>query len=454
MAKEFHKKTINRKENPGIQTAGQQDYSELIKTSLEQFSVTQSMQMAAFFTGKGTEAKTAQQAQAKAGQSQPSILGKSNSIYNTLESLRKSLSTSLSVKSQGIGGTVKSINDTIKDAFFDGNDALLYNINENLELLNREKINQVIDKLSIYEKTTEKLFELNKEIRENKEKEIAEAKLKIAIEGINDSTTDTLIKFSQLNLNKLEENSQSLINFFDALKVLENTKLNESLVNLNMLGPILVGFMAQIKVVNLIGKIVKPKDINNFSTILNSFCKIFVALNNLSALSGKSNAKQILKTFGVLQETLGLLVYSIPLFLIVNTSYASKNGNFGVNIGKTIEVLTDISVLFQYIIDMPQLNNAGKLLKSFGILAETLGLLVYSVPLFIAVNKMYASQNGNSGVNIGKTVEVLTDISVLFQYIIDMPQINNGGKLLKSFVIQKEFHLPHLPRLPLHHHQL
>ena len=484
------KKAKDRKEEPGINTAGKLDYSELIKTTLEDFAISQSMQMAAFFTGKGNDAKTAAQAQSKASQAQPSILGKTNSIYQTLQSLRQSLSKSLSINSKGLGGTIKSINDTIKNALYDKDISLMqaltgflstknesiikfdedqlkdlketiedkhltdimqkvvtaenqaaialkmaqsyYESFNNTALKNESNIQKIID---AFTNSNQNLANINEEIRKDNENKIAEAKLRLIIEGIDNSTINALVAFSNIDLNNLDKNANSLIIFFESLKVLENTKLNESLVNLNMLGPILVGFIAQIKVVNLIGKIIKPQDIDNFVKILNSFSKIFEELNNLSALSGQANAKQILKSFGVLQETLGLLMSSIPLFLMVNTMYASENGNFGVNIGKTVEVLTDISVLFQYIVNMPQLNNGGKLLKSFGILVETLGLLTYSIPLFIAVNKMYASQNGNSGINIGKTVEVLTDISVLFQKIIDMPQINNGGKLLKSFIL-------------------
>ena len=223
--------------------SGQPGDADIVKGSIMDFSNTLTMDMASFFLGSAQDGSDMKKAQSKAQANRKSILGDRDSIYIFLQDIKESLTSKqmkeLLPKSLMLIGLNSSI---IKEALFDGQDSLLYNIDEKMNLLINNKlvdiatilseykgsIDKLTEKLSIYEKTSDKLFELNKEIRQNNEKAITEAKLKLIIEGIDDSTIESLINFSKINLDNSEKNAQSLLVFFEALKTISSNKQFDS----------------------------------------------------------------------------------------------------------------------------------------------------------------------------------------------------------------------------------
>jgi len=652
------KKAKDRKEEPGINTAGQLDYSELIKTSLENFSVTQAMQMAAFFTGKGTEVKTAKQAQNKASQAQPSVLGKTNSIYQTLQSLRNSIKTSLSINDKGIGGKIKLISnktESIEDLFNILNNKILINLNNELINLNN-KIDDVLikntnkdnnlkdikfpediainnlseikipefpksidinnlseikipefpediaisnlseikipefpefpesiainnlsdiiqqldnknldnilkciselpkpeikipefpkdiaisnlseikipesiainnlsdimqqlddknldnilkriselqnynenlsEKLTIslesgdrihksFEDTAKKNQEniqkiidsyteqintykdYNKEELQNlintfithsnqnienikeeihKDKsDIVRGKLLLTIGGIDNLTIDTLIKFSDLNLDKLDQNAQSLIIFFKSLKTLEKFNIKKSLNVVSDLDQLLFSITTSLGILKFtsIDESIIDK-IQSLNTILNSFDSLFITLKTLS--DKKVDAKNVLNGIIGINGILMTLTISAPMFLMVNEMYGKhKIGKWSIgiiNLNDTTKIFKSFGELFKELDNIKTSNNIKQLVGSFGSLFIMLESIMILTPLLGSINLMYNSEvkNGDKfGINLQKTSEILIDFnSLIFDVINNMSSINNGLKILKSFMV-------------------
>ena len=528
------KKAKDRKEEPGINTAGQLDYSELIKTSLENFSVTQSMQMAAFFTGKGNEAKTAQQAQAKASQNQPSILGKSNSIYSLLNNLKnvvsnKNVNTTIKLL-KSISGTTTSL---IK-LFNTLNDTLLLGINEELVKLNTESINNLIEhlktssednlkdikipefikvsnlsdiqfpiipdsiavnnissikipeipsnfninnlqdikipnipdsisvnnfndlktnfdelklilgdlddqkidnllkRLSEAEKrneelavnlksaidmadngyksfkdtaeknqqnieniltsfkernielinahkdeldkiiksftdSTQNLTNINQEIREDNKEKIIKAKLELMLDGLDPVTVDSLIKFSNINLDKLNENTANLSIFFSSLKGLQSLNIKNVSDKMNDIDHVLTALFSQIRIIQAINEfmLTKHTNINSFVVTIGNFEIIYRALSIITSLSKTIDPSKIIEGIEGLNSILKKMAKLIPIFLLVNKAFGGK----GIDLSKTKNVLDSLKPIFEAFNDIqPNVNKYNDVLNSLYIM--------------------------------------------------------------------------------------
>ena len=127
------------KESRNTQTpSGQPGDADIVKGSIMDFSNTLTMDMASFFLGSAQDGSDMKKAQSKAQANRKSILGDRDSIYTFLQDIKESLTSKqmkeLLPKSLMLIGLNSSL---IKEALFDGQDSLLYNIDEKNEFINK-----------------------------------------------------------------------------------------------------------------------------------------------------------------------------------------------------------------------------------------------------------------------------------------------------------------------------
>ncbi len=446
------KKTIDTKKLPKesretLTPGGQPDILSLIQGNVLEFATTMSMMNASYYTGKATDGKDLKQAQSKAQANKKSILGDNNSIFQILDEIKQSLTNK---ENQIIFTAVKRIADNslaIKESLFDGNDSLLYNINDNFNLLINDKLTNIIDnlseyeksinklteKLSIYEKTTEKLFELNKEIRKNNEKEIAEAKLKLMIEGIDEFTIDSLIKFSQINFDNIGENAQALTTFFESLKTLSDKKVNvknvrDGIIGINeILGTLLIS-APLFTLVNKFFNHTKDKrksgiNLETTTIIFNKFSNLFRELDNIKT---SNNLKQLVSSFGVFCGILLSITTLIPLLGIINKSFNSTKSKqkFGINIEKTEHIITSFKTVFESINNLGDgITNGSKIIKSLFLFHFIAGGLKSSL---LAISALKLGDLDNK--KLFMTSVALKNISIVFDIINKMKTLDKDAK--------------------------
>ena len=299
--------------------------------------------------------------------------------------------------------------------------------------------------ITAFTDSNQKLSNINEEIRKDNESKIVEAKLKLIIEGIDTSTIDALIKFSNLNLDKLDQNAKSLIIFFKSLKVLEKIKLEDSLKHLSMLSPIITGLIGHLKMIKQLNKLVNNEDMIAFGDMMDKIRRIFLILNDLSDASGKADSKSILKSFGALGATLGILVSAIPLFAIVNSAFAThsfkgKSGKL-INLENTSNIFIDLDLLFGTINEVRTINNGSKLLASLGYLYAFDNILLTMLPIMYAVNAIIKKDSFDEMIlNMIKVYGVEGDqkspgFRRVFEILNSIAPIKHPAKLIKSFLM-------------------
>ena len=236
---------------------------------------------------------------------------------------------------------------------------------------NKEELQNLI---IAFTNSNQNLSNINKEIRKDNENKIVEAKLKLMIEGINQATIDSLIKFSNINLDKLNENAQSLTTFFQALKIISNTKLDSG---------------------------------------------------------------NILKSFVIFNSILSSLVASIPLLSIVNKSFSSEDSSKRIYLEKIGELLIDFDFVFGTINDVRNITKGKELLKSFIYFNLINFSLANSMKSMNKVNERVSKNDLQKlSKNLG-TLYFLVGNN-LFTTVNRMKPIGNGKEIYKSFNIFKK----------------
>ena len=338
--------------------------------------------------------------------------------------------------------TDKSINNIKQDNSDKINEDIVKCLNGLLEL--EEKIEKLTDVKSYYESTTENLFNQIKELKEKEKQELLEAKLNLAIEGLDANSIQSLIEFSKINFDQANENVQNYISFLTSIEGLQSLHLENVNEQLKQLPDILEPLMSNGKSINYIVNMLSEEDVNNLSLIILNFSKVF---ENIKQFPKTTNTQEVLKSFGALNGILGAMIYSIPLILIVNGLFGQhewKSKTYTlVSFEKLTSVFTSFSNLFTTINKIQPFTQGPQLLKSIGLLNAILGAMMYSIPLILAVNGLFGQHDfkvkGKSHkytlVSLTKLVSVFENIDLLFGTIKDVRGIDNGKDLLKSFVV-------------------
>ena len=452
MAKKFGSKTISVREL--ITPAGQKpDEADVVKGIMD-FSDTLTMDMAAFFVGNANKGKDMKTAQSNAKGNKNSLLGDKDSIYSCLQEIKMSLS-SKDVKEQ----IPKSIlltaanSSLIKNALFNKEGQTVTQLLDEALIYHKETLENALNDFSqvisafkdewkrrddLYETTfknqkdtIDKITNLN-----DAYKNAAEAKLKLIIEGIDEFTIDSLIKFSQINLDNVNENTQILTTFFESLKVLENIDINDSLKNVSDLGPLLFSINASLeflKVVNL-----DEDKVNKLNNILSSFEGTFEILKTLS--DKKVNVKNVRDGIIGINEILGTLLISAPLFILVNKffNHTKDKRKFGINLETTTIIFNKFSNLFRELDNIQTSNNVKQLVSSFGVFYDVLLSITKLIPLLGIINKSFNSTKSKQkfGINIEKTEHIITSFKTVFESINNLGDgIINGSKIIKSLFL-------------------
>ena len=298
------------------------------------------------------------------------------------------------------------------------------------EALVKENKEELQNLINTFATDKQNLVDINNQIREDNVNKVVKAKLELMIEGIDTSTIDALIKFSNLNLDSLDQNAKNLINFFNALKVLEDYKLDKSLQNVTMITPILLNLGIQLKFIKLMSKAISDNDITAFEKIITNFGFLIISLqhNEIDKLAAQVDFESISNSFKSLNKILKSLVASIPLISIVNLMYGGHKVSIDLN--RTVNVFENLQKLFNTIDQFKPINNAKGILTSFIKLQLINEALVTIGPSIILANKLSLSDE-----TINKYGDVLINIDTLFRTINDVHPIENGFKIIKSLFL-------------------
>ena len=310
----------------------------------------------------------------------------------------------------------------------------LLNLEENLDELNiniNERLKESIDKIKTYcENTTQKLFDINKELRDQDKQELLEAKLKLTLEGFDSNSIQSLSEFSKINFDQADINAQNIISFLKAIESLELLQLDNAKAQLNSLPDVLNPLMTNIENIKDISSKIDKDKINNLVDVINGIKDIMISLNEFPTES-KLNIGDTVKSVVGFNVILTTMLYSAPLIGMVNLIFSKDGGNKKINLNTLKEILGKFGEIFTFInSDSVELKNMN-MIKSLGYLDLILGAILYSIPLIVSINKIFKAEEKNGLVNLGNTIKVFDEFEKLFKSIGTINQLDSE-KMIKS----------------------
>ena len=433
--------------------AGEKAPEAKIVQGITEFSNTLTMDMAAFFTGNANNGKDMKTAQQKAKSNNKSLLGEKDSIYSFLQEIKMSLSgkevKEMIPKSLLLMGANSSL---IKNALMneEGQTAIelldeILATDINVLKNSLEEFSEAIasfkdelkNRYDLYEKTYKHQRETIDRIIDLKDayKSGAEATLKLTIEGIDASTIDSLIKFSQINLSGLDNNAKNLTVLFESLKILSDQNIKHKnvlngIAGINEILSTLILSAPLFKIVNFLYSTKNDSkdkyhliNLDNTTKIFNSFGKLF---NELDTIKTSNNIKQLVGSFGSLFIMLQSIITLIPLLGLINNSFdtTDNKGKYKVNLEKTSEILIDFNnLIFDTINHINPINDGFKKIKSFITFHLIAGGLKSSL---LAISALKLGDLDNKKLFL--TSVALKNISIVFDIINKMKTLDKDTK--------------------------
>jgi len=302
------KRKITENKNDRQTTPAEQSLNDIIQGEIGDYlkSIQDSFAvgMSNFMLGNGVINNPKQFINNNKKQGKPSILGDKNSIFSLLGLVvgqLSSLNTKIhaeSILSKNLNELYQStdLGEAIVNAFIVANDAIKQNQPNNIKDTNNQLNDELIKMLigdiesntnaigeligfmgiletkidnteSQYQNALNIIRELenkSKELLTNEIEKTLNAKLNIVLEGLDDNTIDQLIKFSEINFDKVDQNVQNFKSFFESLNSIQNINVEDVLTTmqqLGKLGPILLVWNKTFNKINYTKFFIKIKGI-------------------------------------------------------------------------------------------------------------------------------------------------------------------------------------------------
>jgi len=236
---------------------------------------------------------------------------------------------------------------------------------------NKEELQKLID---LFATDKQNLVDINNQIREDNKEKITKAKLELMLSGLDPVTLDSLIKFSNINLDQLDKNSEGLIRFFASLKFLNNINIKNVSDKLNSIDFILTAIFSQVRIIKDINDFVLKKNINidNFVNVIGSFKTIYDSLSYISTLSKDIDTEKTVAALDSLKKVMNKLIKFIPKFVIINKLFGGR----GINLSKTKSTLDGLKDVFDALngvdVDVNKYNDILKSLFIMGPMVENI----------------------------------------------------------------------------------
>ena len=357
-------------------------------------------------------------------------------IENKKENKENQLNTNVIIDLSILNDYIKTNQDIIlsNSELLKSNSILIRNISD---LFNR--ITSIINSLqelsnnfrnttkSYYETTTNNLFKIIQDLRNEKTQEILEAKLKLTIEGFDSNSIQSLIDFGNINFDQAGINGENFIDFLYELEDLQSIELGDAKEKLDKLSDILNPLLTNTEKIKDISKKINETEMENLFGIVDSIKNIMITLNKFPNKI-KADVGTIVKLFGNLNIILTAMLYSIPLIVLVNKLF-KKESRIGVNLETTSNIIAEFGELFEKINSEKSNITNMNLLKSLVKLDLILGSMLYSIPLIVLVNKSFKKI-----INLTNTKNSIEKFEELFQYINEITVIdsNKGDEVINS----------------------
>ena len=236
---------------------------------------------------------------------------------------------------------------------------------------NKEELQKLID---LFVTDKQNLVDINNQIREDNKEKVTKAKLELMLSGLDPLTIDSLIKFSTINLDQLDKNSEGLIKFFSSLKFLDNMNIKNVSDKLNSIDFILTAIFSQIRIIRDINDFILKKNINidNFVNVIGSFKTIYDSLSYISTLSKDIDNEKTVAALDSLKKVMNKLIKFIPKFVIINKLFGDKR----IDLSKTKSTLDSFKSLFESLngieVDVNKYNDILKSLFIMGPMVENI----------------------------------------------------------------------------------
>lgn len=254
---------------------------------------------------------------------------------------------------------------------------------------NKEELQKLID---LFATDKQNLVDINNQIREDNKEKVTKAKLELMLSGLDPLTIDSLIKFSTINLDQLDKNSEGLIKFFSSLKFLDNMNIKNVSDKLNSIDFILTAIFSQIRIIRDINDFILKKNINidNFVNVIGSFKTIYDSLSYISTLSKDIDTEKTVAALDSLKKVMNKLIKFIPKFVIINKLFGGR----GINLTKTKSTLDSFKSLFESLNSIEvDVNKYNDILKSLFIMGPMVENIIPIGLISDYIKKMNIMQN-------------------------------------------------------------
>lgn len=402
--KTFPKKTI--KVRSTALPSGEAPVTANIESIVAALTESLTTGMSGFFLGNGMFGKDNGTFIAKAKQNKKSVLGDKDSIFEILDDIRSSINkkdggiveilNSIDSKTNKIYldnkdffdkdiAIIESINklfesietkineidfETIKDDFNDSILDLQTSLSESLDSLEDKLSNlfsnntqdikletgSISEIIKPFVESNEKLFEINKELREGKEKELLEGRLRMIIEGLDNTSIDHLIEFSKINLQEFDDNAISIQKFLEALQNIEGINFKDINKSINQIIPFINKISESIDTLTSI-KTISDDSIEAMDNIfgngqrLGVLRKLIRSINRIEDIDNKKSneiLKSLINTHKILGETTFALGMMIPMSILWNKGLSKFNYQ---------KIFLDINELFKKVAGIEALED-------------------------------------------------------------------------------------------------
>lgn len=236
---------------------------------------------------------------------------------------------------------------------------------------NKEELQKLID---LFATDKQNLVDINNQIREDNKEKITKAKLELMLSGLDPVTLDSLIKFSNINLDQLDKNSEGLIRFFASLKFLNNMNIKNVSDKLNSIDFILTAIFSQVRIIKNINDFILNNGVYTdvFITVMKDFQKIYDSLSQISTLSKDIDTEKTVAALDSLNKVMGKLIRFVPKFVIINKLFGGR----GINLNNTKDKLDSLKTVFDSLnsieVDVDKYNDILKSLFIMGPMVENI----------------------------------------------------------------------------------
>jgi len=404
--------------------------------------------MAAYFTGNGIFGKNMNTFVTKNLAQKKSVLGDKNSIFEILQGIRNNLSNGKSPLIsllKNINTNVKDIDQTfnkdldllniiqetikgfsqnnessnnfdefltdLKVLFADSFDELEQKINE-IKLDKQNSENQA-DLIKPWVESNEKLFKINQDLRENKEKQLVEGKLKLIIEGLDGESIEELIKFSELNLENISENGIAINNFLNALQKIDKVDFKILFDQIESIENIFPNLNKALEKLELLRYVISKDSIQALEDIFGNGKRIgFInrlirAINRVEIIEG-NKTKDIIESLKnatmIFTLASSMFLYVLPLQLaykaIHNSKWYLSVPNIFIDLNNIFRIISKLNTIDE--------NKRKEIIDSLNIINAILTKLIKTSTLTFGVSKIF---------NYEKTYDIFDDIRGLYGLI-------------------------------------